>query len=381
MYLGDSAQDKTVRLLFHTSVNGVPTAPSSALEAADFKIYKNGGAAQKTTTNGITVTSPFDGITGCHLIEIDTSNDTGDAGFWVGAADYVVVLDADETLDGSALGGVIGEFSIENRSALRPTVADRTLDVSAGGEAGIDWANIGSPTTAVNLSATNIDTDQVVASVTGAVGSVTGAVGSVTGNVGGNVAGSVASVTAGVTLAASATQAIWDALTSALTTAGSIGKLLVDNINATISSRLASSSYTAPLDAAGTRSAVGLASANLDTQLDAIPTAAENASQVRTELTTELGRVDAAISTRATPAQVNTEVLDVLVTDTFAEPAAVPAATSSLKDKIGWLFTLGRNKVTQTSATQAVRNDADSANIATATVADDGTTFTRGEWT
>jgi hypothetical protein len=78
--------------------------------------------------------------------------------------------------------------------------------------------------------------------------SVTGAVGSVTGNVGGNVVGSVASVTAGVTvttnndktgygLSAAAVQAIWDALTSALTTVGSVGKLLVDNINATISSR------------------------------------------------------------------------------------------------------------------------------------------------
>ncbi len=57
---------------------------------------------------------------------------------------------------------------------LVPTTAGRTLDVSAGGEAGLDWANIGSPATAVNLSGTNIDVDQVVASVSGAVGSVTG---------------------------------------------------------------------------------------------------------------------------------------------------------------------------------------------------------------
>lgn len=51
---------------------------------------------------------------------------------------------------------------------------------------------------------------------------------------------------ANFSLSAAGIQAIWDALTSALTTAGSIGKLLVDNINATISSRLASASYTAP---------------------------------------------------------------------------------------------------------------------------------------
>ena len=79
---------------------------------------------------------------------------------------------------------------------LQPTAAGRTLDVSAGGEAGVDWANIGSPTTAQNLSGTNIDTDQVVASVAGAVGSVTG-------NVGGNVTGSVGSVASGGITAAS----------------------------------------------------------------------------------------------------------------------------------------------------------------------------------
>lgn len=46
-----------------------------------------------------------------------------------------------------------------------------------------------------------------------------------------------ASSKTGYTLSAAGVQAIWDALTSALTTAGSVGKLLVDNINATISSR------------------------------------------------------------------------------------------------------------------------------------------------
>lgn len=48
----------------------------------------------------------------------------------------------------------------------------------------------------------------------------------------------------GVVLSAAGVQAIWDALTSALTTVGSIGKLFVDNLNATVSSRLASASIT-----------------------------------------------------------------------------------------------------------------------------------------
>lgn len=41
-------------------------------------------------------------------------------------------------------------------SRLAPTVSGRTLDVSADGEAGLDWANVGSPTTVQNLSGTTI---------------------------------------------------------------------------------------------------------------------------------------------------------------------------------------------------------------------------------
>lgn len=65
---------------------------------------------------------------------------------------------------------------------------------------------------------------------------------------------------------------------------------------------------------------------------------------------------------------------------TLAEVLSVPAANASLWTKINWLFAKSRNKMTQTSTTQTLRNDADSASIATSTVSDDGTTFTRGEF-
>lgn len=176
----------------------------------------------------------------------------------------------------------------------------------------------------------------------------------------------------GYALSAAGVQAIWDALTSALTTVGSIGKLLVDRIDAAISSR-------------SSHSAAGAATA------------------VRSELTTELGRIDVAVSTRASQTSVDTiddfldtEIAAILaavdtelaavktVTDQFAaaqsEPSAVPAANATPLQKIAWLAALARNKVTQTATTQALRNDADSADIATAAVSDDGTTFERSEW-
>lgn len=60
--------------------------------------------------------------------------------------------------------------------ALQPTVLGRTLDVSATGGAGVDWGNVENQATPVNLSSTNIDVDQIIATVTG---NVNGSVGTI----------------------------------------------------------------------------------------------------------------------------------------------------------------------------------------------------------
>ncbi len=110
----DFAEDSTIRLGFvSTAPDGTPTAPSAAFTAADFAIYKDGSATQKATTNGITVTSPFDSITGRHLLSIDTSNDTGDAGFWSSGSVYEVVLSTAKTVDSKSVSGYsVGEFRL-----------------------------------------------------------------------------------------------------------------------------------------------------------------------------------------------------------------------------------------------------------------------------
>ena len=80
------------------------------------------------------------------------------------------------------------------------------------------------------------------------------------------------------------------------------------------------------------------------------------------------------------PAEVNAEVVDVLFTDTDAEPAqGLPAATTTLADKIGFLYKAWRNKSTQTATTYSLFND-DAATVDhKATVSDDATTATKGE--
>jgi hypothetical protein len=68
--------------------------------------------------------------------------------------------------------------------------------------------------------------------------------------------------------------AIWDKLTSGITTSGSIGKLIKDYLDAAISTRLASASYTAP------------------------PTAVQNRQEMDSN-STKLANLDAAVTTRA----------------------------------------------------------------------------------
>lgn len=118
-YLGDFLEDAAVPLTFTTNdAAGGAVAPSSAFENTDLKIYKDGSDTEKATVNGITMTSPFDSITGLHHVGIDTSINTGDTGFWTVGADYKVVLAPDETVDGQTVVAVIGEFSIENRNMV-----------------------------------------------------------------------------------------------------------------------------------------------------------------------------------------------------------------------------------------------------------------------
>lgn len=165
MWLGDFPEDfATLTCMFTThSSTGAPVAPLTAFENADVRIYKNGSGTEKTSQNGVTMTSPFDSITGLHCLTIDTSNDTGDAAFWVAGNLYTLVLVPDsETVDSITVTKVIGQFGIELYGALKPTTANRKLDVSAGGEAGVDWANVGSPTTALALTGTTIAVTQKV---------------------------------------------------------------------------------------------------------------------------------------------------------------------------------------------------------------------------
>jgi hypothetical protein len=113
-YLGDFNTGGTVTIQFTTHAQtGAAIAPSTAFEAADVRLYKNGSAVERTSTSGWTMTSPFDSITGLHQLQIDLSDNT-DPGFYAAGGEYTAVLSPDtETVDALSVVSVIGRFSIE----------------------------------------------------------------------------------------------------------------------------------------------------------------------------------------------------------------------------------------------------------------------------
>jgi hypothetical protein len=116
-------------------------------------VYKDNSTTQSTT--GVTLTADFDAVTGLNHFTIDTSTD----GTFYSAGSFFSVVITTGTVDSvSVTGAVVGSFTLNAVSSLRPTTAGRTLDVSATGEAGVDWANVGSPTTVVGLTGTTVKT-------------------------------------------------------------------------------------------------------------------------------------------------------------------------------------------------------------------------------
>ncbi len=80
-------------------------------------------------------------------------------------------------------------------------------------------------------------------------------------------------------------------------------------------------------------------------------------------------------------AEINAEVVDVVATDTYAEPGQeAPAATNTLAVKIGYIFKFLRNKIITDATSIEVYNDAGSVVDQKSTISDDGTDFTRGEF-
>ena len=118
-WFGDVSLSTVVSIPFTThTAAGANVAPSSAFEIEDIRVYKGSSATQRASSAGMTMTSPFDSLTGVHMLSIDTSNNA-DAGFWGDGNLYHVMLVPDETIDGQAVTAHLGSFGISYGTAAR----------------------------------------------------------------------------------------------------------------------------------------------------------------------------------------------------------------------------------------------------------------------
>ena len=203
-------------------------------------------------------------------------------GYPVGSAGKILADNLNATVSSRATPAQVAT-ELTTYGALKPTTAGRTLDVSTGGEAGLDWANIGAPATSQSLSGTTIGTAT-------------------------NLTNDPPGVT---TLLARITSTIFTGITSLKEWLGLISGKQTGNATARTEIRstgAGSGTYDETTDSQEATRDRGDASWITGAGGDPWATAVPGAYGAGTAGNILGNRLDAAVSTRATPAQVQTEL-------------------------------------------------------------------------
>jgi hypothetical protein len=178
--------------------NNVITAASIAASALDSKGNWNVGKTGYSLTATTGLGNQTANITGTITTVTNLTNLPSIPANWLTAA------------------GIASSALDDKGNWLKPTVAGRTLDVTATGAAGIDWANVESPGATVNLSATNINQAEEVNTAV------------VVGSINTDAITSTALASSAVN---EIRDAVWNATLSSYTTAGTAGLALSDIVS------------------------------------------------------------------------------------------------------------------------------------------------------
>lgn len=393
IHLGDFPASHTAVCIPFDSFAASTGAPSAAsnFAAGDVQIYKDGGTTQRSSSAGITVSTSFDTQTGLQMIVIDLSDNT-DAGFYAAGHEYQVAI-ADITIDSQTVRFWAATFSIERANGVLAKLISGVAKVDV-----TKWltgtipapAVTGVPTidlkyilgTALTETAGQIAAafkkffdkatptgtiNSLPDAVPGAAGGVfiaganaatsiaTALTANIIGNITGNLSGSIGSVAAAgiaaATFAANALDAVWSATTRLLTAgtnialAKGVGVTGFNDIAAGAAMTLTSGERAAIANEVETQiidetdsekvlTAITDKIASVNPSLGGL-TLAAIASQVRTELTTELARIDVAISTRLATAGYTSPL------DAAAVRAALGMSSANLDTQIDALPTNG----------------------------------------
>ncbi len=246
-------------------------------------VYKDNSVTQSTA--GITLTVSFDSVTGLNHYAIDTSAD----GTFYAAGSFFDIIITTGTVDGvSVVGSVVASFTIRKDSSLKPATAGRALVVDAAGLADATTVKVGPSGSGTAQTAHDLGAGVLLTPGTGAgeISLSSGAVLLRSTDIGDIwdviLSGHTISGSAGAALAAAGAAA--DPLASLVPGSygpGTAGNIIGYNLNATVSSRLATSGYTAPDNS--DIAAIKAKTDNLPAAPAAvgdIPTAAQNFAEV-----------------------------------------------------------------------------------------------------
>lgn len=153
-WVGDYAEDyATLNLKFTTlTTSWVPVA---LLGTPVVKVY-TGSATGTEVTTGVTLAVDFDGVVGLNNVLIDLSS----AAFYAVGADYHVIITTGTIDSVSAVGVVVGSFSIENRKSKADVIEWLGTAVGAGtaGVPNVDVTRISNDATAADNLELQYDT-------------------------------------------------------------------------------------------------------------------------------------------------------------------------------------------------------------------------------
>ncbi len=136
MWLGEI--DAAQILDFKFTTRSTTGAPTTLAGTPAVSVYKNNDTTESTA--GVSLTVDFDSRTGLNHVRIDTS---ADGTFYSIANDYQVVITAGTVGGTSVVSEVVAHFAIRNRSPLKPVTASRTLVVDASGLADANTVKVG----------------------------------------------------------------------------------------------------------------------------------------------------------------------------------------------------------------------------------------------
>lgn len=240
-----------VVLIAQASRPSVKTTPT--LAAGDVKVCGANGTSDLSSLANIT-TLPSETPSGSGVVKVSLSS--SEMNF-----DRVVIRFIDAA--GSEWDDLVVEI-LTSANTIEDSIAD-TEDIQSRIPAALVSGRIDA---SVGAMATGVITSTAIASgAITATGIATDAIGAAQ-----LASDAVAEIQSGLSTltTANVADAVWNAATASYGTAGSYGALVETNLDAAVTTRLATASYTAPPTASDIRAAVGLASANLDTQLSVL---------------------------------------------------------------------------------------------------------------